>query len=249
MSIKFEIKDEVLELKKLQLPSRFFHFNDSENYVKLLSIGGGIFPKDKIKTDIKLINSSSIVATESATKVYPSKECYGLNSLHVKLVKSNLEFINDELILYKDAKLISLLKIESDSDSTFFFTNILSRGRSFEIFDFKEMRARNRFVIDGKLEYFEDFSLGGDTLKDYVSRHQTKNCFFAKVYIKIDKINQFLEILHKENFNSFGYSKRKKLLIGAISADSISLLKKDTYKIWKLYRKNLDKKEFNLGKQ
>jgi urease accessory protein len=62
MSINFEIKNEIFELKKLQLPSRFFHFNEGENYVKLLNIGEGIFPKDRIKTDIKLINSSSIVA-------------------------------------------------------------------------------------------------------------------------------------------------------------------------------------------
>jgi urease accessory protein len=249
MSINFEIKNEIFELKKLQLPSRFFHFNEGENYVKLLNIGEGIFPKDRIKTDIKLINSSSIVATESATKVYPSKDSFGLNSLHVKLIKSNLEFINDELILFKNAKFISLLKIESDSNSTFFYTSILSRGRSFERFDFKEMVVKNSFTVDAKLEYLENFSINGDMLKDYISRHQSENTFFAKVYIKIDKIDKFLEKLHKENFYSFAYSKQKKLLIGVINAKSVSLLKKKIFKIWKLYRVSLGKKEFYLGKQ
>ncbi len=50
MSIKFAFKDEVFSLDKLQLPSRHYLFNDNENYIKLLNIGEGIFPKDKIKT-------------------------------------------------------------------------------------------------------------------------------------------------------------------------------------------------------
>ena len=49
MSIKFSFKDEVFSLDKLQLPSRHYHFNNNENYIKLLNIGEGIFPKDKIR--------------------------------------------------------------------------------------------------------------------------------------------------------------------------------------------------------
>ena len=58
MSIKFAFIDDKFSLEKLQLPSRHYHFNDNENYIKLLNIGEGIFPKDKIRTSLILDNSN-----------------------------------------------------------------------------------------------------------------------------------------------------------------------------------------------
>ena len=74
MSIKFSFKDEVFSLDSLKLPSRHYHFNEQENYIKLLNIGEGIFPKDRLRTSVKLDNSNLILTTESATKIYPSKK-------------------------------------------------------------------------------------------------------------------------------------------------------------------------------
>ena len=137
MSIKFAFKDDKFSLDKLQLPSRHYHFDDNENYIKLLNIGEGIFPKDKIRTSLILDNSNLILTTESATKIYPSKKEYGIQKIDIFLKNnSNLEFINDELILYKDSKYIQFFNLKSDENSTFFYTDILSRGRSFEDFDF-----------------------------------------------------------------------------------------------------------------
>lgn len=250
MSIIFAFKDDKFSLDKLQLPSRHYYFNEQENYIKLLNIGEGVFPKDKIRTSLILDNSNLILTTESATKIYPSKKEYGTNKIDVQLFNnSNLEFINDELILYKDSRYIQFFNLKSDENSTFFYTDILSRGRSFENFDFSKMMIKNRFYCDKKLEYIEKFEIVGDELKDYITRKSSENFIFAKFYIKTNNNEKFLNNLHLENFESFSYSKNKKIILGSISSNNMFELKTKIFKVWELYRKELNKKIFNLGKQ
>lgn len=251
MSLKFSFKDEKFYLKKLNLPSRYYHFNDEENYIKLLNVGEGIFPKDRIKTEFYLSNSNLIITTESATKIYPSNDkYYGINSINIKLEKnSNLEFINDELILYKDAKFIQTFSLKFDMSSTFFYTDILSNGRTFENFDFSVMKMKNSFLYENKCEYLERFDVKGDELKSYIKRKNSATNIFAKVYIKLPENEAFLKVLYEEGFASFTFSKSKKLLIGVLSANNMAVLKSKALKVWSIYRKALEKKEFNMGKQ
>ena len=250
MSIKFSFKDEVFSLDSLKLPSRHYHFNEQENYIKLLNIGEGIFPKDRLRTSVKLDNSNLILTTESATKIYPSKKEYGINKIDVQLFNnSNLEFINDELILYKDSKYIQFFNLKSDESSTFFYTDILSRGRSFENFDFSQMMIKNRFYCEENLEYIEKFEIVGDELKDYINRKNSENFIFAKFYIKTKNNEEFINIVHKSGFESFSFSQNKKIIIGVISSNNMGDLKSKIMNIWKIYRSNINKKEFILGKQ
>ena len=250
MSIKFAFKDDKFSLDKLQLPSRHYHFDDNENYIKLLNIGEGIFPKDKIRTSLNLDNSSLILTTESATKIYPSKKEYGIQKSDIVLKNnSNLEFINDELILYKDSKYIQFFNLKSDENSTFFYTDILSRGRSFENFDFSNMKIKNRFFGNEKLEYIEKFDILGDELKNYITRKSSENFIFAKFYIKTKNNEEFINIIHKSGFESFSFSQNKKIIIGVISSNNMGDLKSKIMNIWKIYRSNMNKKEFILGKQ
>lgn len=249
MSIALEFDKNRFILNKLNLPTRYYYFNDVENYIKLLSIGEGIFPKDRLKTSIKLLNSNTVITTESATKVYPSKKEFGINSINISLENSNIEFINDELILYKDAKLIQLLKLKLDDKSTFFYADILTHGRSYEHFDFSNMYTRNKFYINNELEYFENFEVTGENIKDYLKRHQTTNCIFAKIYLKTDKNDYFLDTLSNNGFKAFSYTKSKQIILGVISGENMSKLKQKVNDVWKLYRQSLNKKEFNLGKQ
>ncbi|OUR70006.1 urease accessory protein UreD [Arcobacter sp. 31_11_sub10_T18] len=248
MSIKVEFDTNKFFLKRLNLPTRYYYFNDVENYIKLLSIGEGIFPKDKLKTIIKLKDSSCIFTTESATKVYPSTKEFGINNIQISMQNSNCEFINDELILFKNSKLIQLLKVKLDEKSTLFYGDILSQGRSFEHFDFSHMCTRNKFYINGELEYFENFEVSGDEIKNYLQRHQTNNSIFAKIYMKTNKNDSLLKTLNKEDFNSFTYSKSKQIVIGVLCENNMSKLKQKVKKVWDLYRNSLDRKEFNLGK-
>lgn len=250
MSLKFSFNEDKFLLKKLNLPSRYYYFNDDENYIKLLNIGEGIFPKDKIKNRFTLKNSELIITTESATKIYPSKKEFGLNYIDIKLENgSNLEFINDELILYKDSKFIQIFRLDYDENSTFFYNDILSSGRSFENFDFTYMKIKNLFTFNKRSEYLERFDITGNELKSYIQRKETKSKLFAKMYIKLKDNEEFLKLLEKEGFASFTYSKNKSMIIGVLSNSKMSDLKNEILFIWTLYRKSLNKSEFNLGKQ
>lgn len=250
MSIKFAFKDDKFSLDKLQLPSRHYYFNDNENYIKLLNIGEGIFPKDKIRTSLILDNSNLILTTESATKIYLSKKEYGIQKIDIVLKNnSNLELINDELILYKNSRYIQFFNLKSDENSTFFYTDILSRGRSFENFDFSKMMIKNRFFENNSLEYVEKFEILGNELKDYVNRKNSENFIFAKFYIKTKNNEEFITIIHKSGFESFSFSQNKKIIVGVISSNNMGDLKSKIMNIWKIYRSNMNKKEFILGKQ
>ena len=251
MSLKFSFTSDRFTLDRLNLPSRYYLFKEKENYIKLLNIGEGIFPKDRIKTNFKLDNSNLIITTESATKIYPSNsKFYSINSIDIKLVNSsNLEFLNDELILYKDAKFIQTFRLKFDQSSTFFYTDILSNGRSFEDFDFSTMKIKNSFIENEKFEYIEKFDIDGIDLKDYMKRKSSKENLFAKVYIKTLENEAFLKVLEKEKLLTFTFSKSKKMIIGVLSSDNMAVLKKKVSKVWDIYRKNLEKNSFNMGKQ
>jgi len=249
MSIALEFKNNIFKLTQLKLPARYYHFFEEENYVKLLCIGEGIFPSDKWRTKIALENSSSVFSTESATKVYPSTKEFSINTIALSLQNSNCEFINDELILYKNSKLIQFLKVHADQKSTFFYTDILSSGRSFENFDFTVMHIRNKFFIDGILEYYENFDISGANIQNYLQRHEVKPLIFAKLYIKTTKNDAFLNTLTQQGFLSFSYTKTKKMIIGTLSAENMHIIKIQINKIWNIYRKTLHKSKFNLGKQ
>lgn len=248
MSINISFNKNNFSLNKLKLPSRYFYFNESENYIKLLTIGEGIFPRDRIKMVFGLINSSCIFSTESATKVYPSSKEYGVSSVDIDLDNSNCEFMNDELILYKKSRLIQFLSVNIRKNSTLFYVDILSQGRSFENFDFTSMIVRNRFYVDYELEYYENYNITSSLFKDYLKRHNTKQNIYAKIYIKIDNNEKILDILIKNKFNTFAYTHSKKMLIGVVSGDNMGKLKNKLKNIWDMYRLAINKKPFNLGK-
>lgn len=251
MSLKFGFENNKFSLEKLNLPSRYYLFNDDENYIKLLNIGEGIFPKDRIKTNFKLDNSNLIITTESATKIYPSNSKYfGINYINIKLKNySNLEYLNDELILYKNAKFIQTFRLNCDESSTFFYTDILSNGRTYEDFDFLNMKIKNSFLLNQECEYLEKFDLEGASLKDYIKRKNSLSKLFAKVYIKTLDNESFLNVLNNNNFTTFTYSKSKKLIIGVLNSDNMAILKEKVSDVWNIYRDALGKNKFSMGKQ
>jgi urease accessory protein len=243
MSIDLSFKNNIFSLNRLQLPSRYYYFREPENYIKLLTVGEGLFPKDRVKTEIFLKDSNSIFSTESATKIYSSKREFAVNQIQIELVNSNLEFLNDELILFRGAKFLQFLKVKLDENSTFFYGDILSRGRSFENFDFNLIGTKNSFFLDGKLEYLEKYTKSGDEVKEYLKRHNSET-LFAKVYIRTSRNLDFLNLLK----GSFSFSKNREMILGVRSGDMVEL-KKWLHNIWRLYREFHGKENFNLGKQ
>lgn len=250
MSIAFKFTNNQFCLDALHLPTRHYYFSEQENYIKLLNIGEGIFPKDKQRISCTLSNSNLILTTESATKVYPSKKEYGINKINIHLNnESNLEFINDELILYKDSKYIQLFTLAFDESSTFFYSDILSRGRSFEDFDFSNMLMKNSFKLNHQVEYLEKFDVTGEALKTYVKRKKSENYLFAKVYMKTKNNEKFLKILQQNRYESMSETQHKKIIVGVLTSNNMGNLKEQIMCIWDLYRQESNKKQFILGKQ
>jgi urease accessory protein len=249
MSLEIEFNNNNAALKKLKLPSRYYLFKESENYVKLLTVGEGLFCGDKINTQIHMSNSNLILASESALKAYPSSGGFALNRYVFKLKNSNLEFLNDETIMFKNSRFMQFLTLDFDENSTFFYSDILSAGRSFEEYDFREYAARNRFIHEGRLEYLEEFMVSGQGLKEYLKRHKALKKLFAKVYIKAKDNEALGELLLKEGVKSFEKTKNGAVLICIVLGDKISKIKETINLIWELYRKMLNKKIFDLGKR
>ncbi|HFU75452.1 MAG TPA: urease accessory protein UreD [Arcobacter sp.] len=249
MSLNFSFEKDLFYLKKLALPSRYYYFNDEQNYLKLLTVGEGLFPKDRIKTNIELFDSDVVCSTESATKIYPSKKEFSISKIDITLTNSNFEFINDELILHRDARFLQFIDLKCDDRSTFFYGDILSHGRSFEEFDFTYMGAKNSFKIDSDTEYLEKYILDKSSLSSYIHDMKTDKKIFAKIYIKTKENDTFYNTLLEKQFNSFAFTKNKKMLIGVLSDTKMSSLKKKLLRIWEIYRNSIGKKQFNLGKQ
>jgi urease accessory protein len=158
-----------------------------------------------------------------------------------------MEFLNDELILYKDSKLIQLLKINTTNDSSFFYADILSHGRSYEEYEFTQLVVKNSFYIDGMLEYLEKYNKQGSEIKNYLLDMNSSNNLFAKIYIKSNENDILMQELSK--IMGFEYTKSKKMMICVVSGANMAELKKQVLDIWNIYRKHLNKQKFNLGKQ
>lgn len=250
MSISISLKNNRFSLEKLNLPTRYYYFCEDENYIKLLNIGEGIFPKDKIGTILSLDNSSLILANESATKVYKSKKEFGINRYRFDVYRdSNFEFLNDELILYKDSKFIQFFRLNFDQSSTFFYSDLMSSGRSFEHFDFSHLAVKNSFYYENTLEYLEKYQMSGEEIQNYLQRRPLQNTLFAKIYMKTKNNPLFEEMLKKYTISSIGYSQNKHIIIVVISDEKLFKLKEKIATIWELFRNFQGKKKFNLGKQ
>jgi len=247
MSLHLKLINDEISLQKMTLPSRYYCFDD--NYIKLLTLGEGFFPNDKLFTKVELTNSSLIIASESAAKVYPSKDVFAINKFDISLAQnSNLEFINDELIMFMGAKFIQFFNLDFDESCTFFCSEMMSSGRSYEEYDFSNLLMRNKFSKEGAVEYLECFDIEGAKLKDYSKRHGREE-IFAKIYVKSNDNEMFASVLSDMGVRAYEYTQNRAFIVIIICAGKISHLKEEIYNIWELYRKALGKKKFDLGKR
>ena len=254
MSLELDFCNNILTPRRITLPSRYYYFDDQEPYIKLLCVGEGLFPNDRVCTTINITNSSLIIASESAAKVYPSDHRFAKTKTRFCLRNSNLEYITDELILFKNAKLMQFFRIDFDSSSTFFYSEILSGGRSAETHEWHSLAVKNRFINNGSVEYIEQYTISGDEIKQYIADHPAQQHLFAKIYIKAPD-NQAFEAalnttaLNQEPIYSYAYTQNRALIIVVILGDKISQIKAQILRVWEIYRQTLGKKRFDLGKQ
>ncbi|GHV06575.1 hypothetical protein AGMMS50229_11600 [Campylobacterota bacterium] len=249
MSLELDFCDHILTPRKISLPSRYYYFDDQEPYIKLLSVGEGLFPNDRVCTTINITNSALILATESAAKIYPSDRYFAKTKTHFRLRCSNLEYIGDELILFQNSKLIQLLTIDFDEKSTFFYSEILSGGRSAQTHKWSCLAVKNRFVYDGDIEYLEQYAFAGEETKQYISDHPSQQNLFAKIYIRARDNEALREELNDKQIYSSAYTQNRAMIIVVILGDKISHIKAEIERVWGIYRLSLGKRQFDLGKR
>ncbi|MDR0747897.1 MAG: urease accessory protein UreD [Helicobacteraceae bacterium] len=250
MSLSLSIVNGIVNVNKITLPSRYFVFDEAkERYIKLLTVGEGVFPKDRIDHQIVLENSSLVLANESACKVYKNLgEKSARVRYNLRLKNSAAEFINDELILFEMAKLFHFLRVSFDRASFFFYCDLLSGGRSYESFDFERLSVQNTFIFEDQTEYLERFTIGGAELKDYHRRHNGGS-LFAKIYVKPAEIESFAAALRDMGVTSYEWTRSRVMLLIVLLGDTIAALKKQIVSIWQAYRANMGKQPFDLGKR
>jgi len=250
MSLSFSFNHNRFSLKSVRLPSRYFYFKEGENYIKLLTVGEGLFPKDRLNTTVKLCDSTLVLASESATKIYPSNGAFACNRFELKLTEgSNVEYINDELILFDHAKFIQFFRLDFDESSTFFYADILSQGRSFEHYGFTRLMVRNAFTMNGILEYCEKSDMDGMSFQSYLLRRNNAQAIVAKLYIRSLDFEGLCKGLEEESIYAYAFSQNKQMVIVVLIGEKISQLKADIARAWRVYRQGMGKKEFDLGKQ
>lgn len=207
-----------------------------------------MYPGDNVKTDIKMDNSALVLTSESATKIYPSKDKFAVNQYSIQLKKTNFEFINDELILYKDAKYKQKFKLIYDEDSTFFYVDILSKGITNESYLYDNMYIKNMFLKNGTKEYMENYKLSSSRMKNYLLKMKSADVSFVKFYIKSPNNEKFIAVLQEHKFFSFAFTQNKDFLVGSYSHSQIVKLKYFIHCVWNLYREQFNKTQYDLGK-
>lgn len=135
---------------------RPFYLDDSDQaYYTLLNPGGGYLNGDQYKIRVTLQKNAAVfLATQSATKIYksPDNPVYQESEFILK-DKSTLHYLPDPIIAYSDAQFIQKNIIKMSSDSTVFFSEIITPGWS-EVgryFTYKRIQMRNEIYVDNKL--------------------------------------------------------------------------------------------------
>ena len=150
------------------------------------------------------------------------------------------------MILHTNSKFIQLFKLKFDESSTFFYADILSKGRANEKFGFGALVVRNSFFEGEFLEYVERFNIDGEFLKSYLAKHKKEELMFAKVYIKAPlHVEEFLRIFKDE---SFAYTRGKKMIVGVLCGANVYELRMRVLEFHRVHRALFGRKEFDFAK-
>lgn len=251
MSLSLNISNNQLKLQHQRLPSRFRHFAD-ERYVKLLTIGEGLFSGDRLHTQLSVRDSEMTFASESAQKIYgEAGKDSAKQSLHLRLENAQVALLNDELLLYQQATFAGLTRIEMDSASTLFFADLINKGRSFEDFDFSRYFNHVTVSVDGAVEYAERYCLSGSEMKARFAFYGLPRPVVARVLIKPPPTmspNDYLAHLHALGFAEAALSAHGKLLIVTLISDNEHQQKQQITALWRDWRQQQSLPALDLGK-
>ncbi len=122
----------------------------------LMQLGGGVVEGEHYNISIELKEEArAVITTQAANKVYKCEN--DLESLQETIIKlhenSILEYINDPVILYKDAKYKQENKIYMTKSSTLIYTDGITSGWSPDKkrFQYKRARLKTDIYMDHNL--------------------------------------------------------------------------------------------------
>ena len=130
----------------------------------LIQLGGGYIEGEYYENNIKLEKGSeAILTTQASSKIYKSEN--GIPSkqyTNLYLEKdSKLEFINDSVILYKDAVYEQSTDIYLEDGSTLIYSDGITSGWSPDgkLFQYKSARIRTNLYLEEELIYLDNLKI------------------------------------------------------------------------------------------
>lgn len=122
----------------------------------ILGLGGGYVEGEKYKYSVLVKNNArAIITTQAATKVYKClNEKAAIQETQLKIEGNGiLEYITDNVILYKDALYKQDNEIYLDKDSTLIYSDGITSGWSVtgEAFSYSRLQLRTKVYMDNVL--------------------------------------------------------------------------------------------------
>ena len=122
----------------------------------ILGLGGGYVEGEKYKYSVLVRNNArAIITTQAATKVYKClNEKAAIQETQLKIEGNGiLEYITDNVILYKDALYKQDNEIYLDKDSTLIYSDGITSGWSVtgEAFSYSRLQLRTKVYMDNVL--------------------------------------------------------------------------------------------------
>ncbi len=130
----------------------------------LMQLGGGYVENERFRTYVHLKeNARAIVTTQAATKIYKCENdlpSYQKNEIILE-DNSNLEFITDSVILYKDAMFRQETEIRMKDSASLVYTDGITSGWSPDggKFKYSNVQMKLRLYIDDKPVLLDNLKL------------------------------------------------------------------------------------------
>ncbi len=130
----------------------------------LIQLGGGYIEGEYYENYLEMKDDSrAVITTQASNKVYKSEN--GIPSKQYSRIKVGenavMEYINDSVILYKDAVYEQETDIFLKESSTFIYTDGITAGWSPDgkNFQYTSTRMKTKIFIDNELMYFDNLKL------------------------------------------------------------------------------------------
>lgn len=170
----------------------------------LMQLGGGVVEGEHYNISVELKKDTRVVlTTQAANKVYKCEnDLESLQETAIKLHENSvLEYINDPVILYKDAKYKQENKIYMTKSSTLIYTDGITSGWSPDKkrFQYKRARLKTDIYVDDTLVLSDNMIINPreDNIEDLGFMEGYKN--FATLIIINHKIDdKIIEKLRHE---------------------------------------------------